>query len=1168
MTTDNCLGHVGRLWKRITLPVCVLAVLLCHNTLYQRSFAQDQIGNDGTQLPAATDQAQSRTADANDVDTAGGLSLAETIDAGLAQISSDSSLEETIKANLTDLLGKAKQKIAAENAHQQLVQRFTAMIDSVVDETKRLRFQSQSEAEENDAAFEDDLKTADVDVLTERLEVLKQDLQQAKATAASYASEPARRRGRLVEIPTLISEAERELGETEVQLGQAAPSNELPQETGTRALYLQASKGELNSRIEKLKQEQAAYVATTDLSPLQAKAAQATVQRLTRQVKKLSDWLTEKKQDVARATAEENRRTANRVPEAFRSQAQYNAALAEKQTGWIADAKSLQDELTRIESATGNVKAELKTSKERVDAVGLTDALGVMLRERREEFDALRFQFRPRDDLQERIEDYQIQLFEIEDELDEVNGKLQSSPPMDLEWDVQQINWSALSPAQSQWILLKKRSDLLEQSIGTQSSVLQKMLASDTQRRLLLSEIDRYRQFVDERLFWTRSSPVFSLSELESAPEMLRWLINPVLWAKAGAQMIRTVQRHPLTSFLLVGSLLFLFSIRSRMRRSIEKHGKRATRTDATYFATVRSLIATVGSACVWPLCFATFSFLLLATSTSEAFVHGLGMGLVYVAVFVASRQLLLDVCREQGLAQAHFGWSDELRSHLKRHLRWYILFGGLSLFLLLVFHDHPDAGVRTLGSRLMAAMLFIVTAIFHHAMFNNRSPVYTDLARVHPESILVRSRKAIWLVSVILPIVFGLLSIAGYLDTTFRLGQSLQYTFLLLVTVVLMLGLFARWLALHRRDVYRRRMIAERIKRSEEMEDQSTSSIASEAGIVIDNEEADLPTLDHQTRQLAVVIASIIGLVGLALIWSDVVPAIRFLDQIDAWTVGTGEEVKVVSYADLGYVVALVFGTIYIVKLLPSLLELLVLSRTGLDGGARYALTTLLRYAISIVGFMVVMNLLSVPYQQLGWLLTAASVGLGFGLQEIVANFVSGIILLLERPVRVGDVVTIDDTTGIVSRIQMRATTVTNWDRKELVIPNKDLITNKLINWTLTNVVNRLTIHIGVEYGCDPDVVRQILRDVIEAHPEIMDDPGPLISFETFGDSALNFVIRFYLAKLDNRIEVTHQINTAIAKALHDAGISIPFPQRDVHVFDSSKSSGEQAARGPSSEI
>ena len=288
--------------------------------------------------------------------------------------------------------------------------------------------------------------------------------------------------------------------------------------------------------------------------------------------------------------------------------------------------------------------------------------------------------------------------------------------------------------------------------------------------------------------------------------------------------------------------------------------------------------------------------------------------------------------------------------------------------------------------------------------------------------------------------------------------------------------------------------------------------------------------------------------LLGLAYIWSDVLPAFEILDRIQLFNVGVGTNIDSVTLKDIVYTAAAIVATVFAVRNLPGMLELLILQRASLDSGARYAWTTIFRYAITVAGALIVMHLLSVPYQQLGWLLAAASVGLGFGLQEIFANFVSGIILLLERPVRVGDVVTIDETTGVVSRIQMRATTVTSWDRKELVVPNKDLVTGKLLNWSLSNVINRLSITVGVDYASDPDEVRAILTRVVAGHPDVISDPPPLINLEQFGDNSLNYVVRFFLATLDRRISVTHEINAAILQALRDAKINIPFPQRDLH--------------------
>jgi potassium-dependent mechanosensitive channel len=169
--------------------------------------------------------------------------------------------------------------------------------------------------------------------------------------------------------------------------------------------------------------------------------------------------------------------------------------------------------------------------------------------------------------------------------------------------------------------------------------------------------------------------------------------------------------------------------------------------------------------------------------------------------------------------------------------------------------------------------------------------------------------------------------------------------------------------------------------------------------------------------------------------------------------------------------------------------------------------------------------------------------------LQEIFANFVSGLIILFERPVRVGDVVTIDSVTGVVSRIRMRATTIIDGDRKELIIPNKEFITGRVLNWTLTDPVNRVVIKVGVAYGSDTHRATDILLDLAKKHPHVLDDPPPGVALESFGDSALNFVLRCFLPNMDNRGTVIHELHMAIDHEFRAAGIEIALPQQDVHV-------------------
>jgi potassium efflux system protein len=240
---------------------------------------------------------------------------------------------------------------------------------------------------------------------------------------------------------------------------------------------------------------------------------------------------------------------------------------------------------------------------------------------------------------------------------------------------------------------------------------------------------------------------------------------------------------------------------------------------------------------------------------------------------------------------------------------------------------------------------------------------------------------------------------------------------------------------------------------------------------------------------------------------------------------------------------------TYYAVRNLPGLLELAVLRSTSFEPGTRNAISTLGQYAVTGFGLVLLSNVLKLDWERFGWMAAALSVGLGFGLQEIVANFVCGIILLFEQPIRVGDVVTLDTTTGTVTAIHLRATTITNWDRQDFVVPNKNLITGTILNWTLNGSVNRIVLPVGVAYGTDTDHAQQILLDIADSHPAVLKDPKPIASVEQFADSSVNLMLRAYLAELGQRIGTTSELLTEIQKRFNAAGIEIPFPQQDLHL-------------------
>ena len=182
-------------------------------------------------------------------------------------------------------------------------------------------------------------------------------------------------------------------------------------------------------------------------------------------------------------------------------------------------------------------------------------------------------------------------------------------------------------------------------------------------------------------------------------------------------------------------------------------------------------------------------------------------------------------------------------------------------------------------------------------------------------------------------------------------------------------------------------------------------------------------------------------------------------------------------------------------------------------------------------------------------WIIAALGVGVGFGLQEIVANFVSGLIILFERPVRVGDTVTIGDLSGTVSRIQIRATSITDWDNHEILIPNKSLITDKVVNWTLSEPVTRVLLKIGIAYGSDTAFAQKIMLESVKANPLVLEVPPPTVFFLGFGDSSLNFEIRAFVAQPAHRLLVLHELHMALDRVLREHNIEIPFPQRDLHL-------------------
>jgi small-conductance mechanosensitive channel len=247
--------------------------------------------------------------------------------------------------------------------------------------------------------------------------------------------------------------------------------------------------------------------------------------------------------------------------------------------------------------------------------------------------------------------------------------------------------------------------------------------------------------------------------------------------------------------------------------------------------------------------------------------------------------------------------------------------------------------------------------------------------------------------------------------------------------------------------------------------------------------------------------------------------------------------------------VILVLYLTLFISWFFQAFIESQIFHNKRIDRGVRDAVKKLIHYALILIGFLVAMSMAGIDLKNFTILAGAFGIGIGFGLQDIVNNFVSGLVLLFERPVKVGDTVNVGENWGVIKKIGMRSTVVETLDLSEIIVPNSQMVSEKVTNWTLSSNISRIVIPVGVKYGTDMKQVLTILEKVANEHPDVVDTPPSSAIFTTFGDSSLNFELRAWITDVKIRFKVRSDLGVAIAEKLHTAGIEIPFPQRDLHL-------------------
>jgi len=496
----------------------------------------------------------------------------------------------------------------------------------------------------------------------------------------------------------------------------------------------------------------------------------------------------------------------------------------------------------------------------------------------------------------------------------------------------------------------------------------------------------------------------------------------------------------------------------------------------------------------------------------------------------------------QTGLFPAHFGMPPQLARVSRRRLML-LLVAIIPMLILLGITDSSDsAEVRSGIGRLAFIGVLLVSAMFWLSLW----PVTQQVNQLTHQNRWWQRAEVWFCTLILLNLVMIGLACWGYVFTAAMLKMAIVAFLLLMLTSFMLFKLGLRWLLIEERKLAFDRAKARRaeILAARENEEQPPLS----------ENYLDMQTISDQARVLLKGACFALFLTMLWVALGDLLPTLQVLDAIQLWsstiTVADGSSISdAVTLKDLLTGLLVLVISLFAAYNLPGMLELLVLRHLTLAPGTGYAVTALLKYMLIITGLLSGFSLFGLEWKELQWLVAALGVGLGFGLQEIVANFVSGLVILFEKPVRIGDTVTIGGVTGTVTKIHLRATTVTDWDRKEVVIPNKTFISDQLINWSLSDAITRVIIHTGLAYGSDTELARQLLLEAANDNPRVLQDPLPEAFFMAIGDSKLNCELRVYVSNMTDRLEVTHELNTVIARKFRENGLKIAYPQLDIHL-------------------
>ena len=1008
------------------------------------------------------------------------------------------------------------------------------------------------------------------------------ELGSANKTATDLEGEPKRRADRRLEIAKLAETARRTLGDVEKKLATTAKDRHPELAAAERAL-LQAQKEAVRQELDAYQRELASYDGERDLVTARWRLASRQVSQADRKVKWLQAAVDGKRREEADRAAREAHEAAAQAARAYpalREVAEKNARLAKQRSGLEGPAARIPRvtrRLDEVKASLDDLQQDFKSLVEKEKAVGRTATFALLLRKHRAELPDVR-------DYRGRIKAGQTEIAAVQLRLIELQE--QRATLADPDAAVRRILAGldvSVGPAQRDRMagaareLLEAQRKNLDELIRDYDTYFGKLIDLDVQGRAFVAKTEEVADYIGERVLWIPSAPALRVQDVPAALEAGQWLLGPRAWTGVGAALWAGASQSPVV--MCAGILAFgvLLALRRRLIRGLRHAGELQAETTTTAFGPTASavvltaLLAVTLPGLIW---FISWRLAVAPAATAAAggpitaaaarAVQAVAAGLSTVAAVLLALGALRQVCRRNGLAEAHFRVSADALRPLRRALPVLTLILGAAGFLVSALEWEGNETWKNSLGRVALIIALAAVAAFAQRLLRPSGPLWAEQANAL-RGWLRRLRPVWYLLAIVAPMILIVLAVVGYYYTALHLTGRLAMTFWLVTGLVLLSALARRWLA-----IAFRRLIMRRLRRSQGGQEtangaagkanpQSPSGTDAELGVRLDQ-------IDKQSQQLVRTVVVVVLVLGAWGIWADSLPALGALRRVELWThtakvttqvaAGDGttlqqtvDKIVPVTLADLGLGVLVVVLTVAAVRNIPGLLQVAVLQRIRMDSGARYATTAVLRYTIAVVGGILAFNMIGVGWSSVQWLVAAMTVGLGFGLQEIFANFVSGLIILFERPIRIGDTVTVGDKAGTVTKIRIRATTIRDWDRKELIVPNKEFVTGRLVNWTLSDKVLRLIVRFGIAYGSDTELVVKILQEKAKENSLVLRSPKPQALFYAFGDNCLNFELRVYISGIDYYLQVKHDLNMAITKAFRQAGVTFAFPQRDTHL-------------------